>query len=705
MIHKTDTQVRKAPPFSTDLLVQAYRTMLLSRRLDEKELQLKRQGRSFFQISGAGNEAVSVAAALHLRPSYDWFFPYYRDRALCLQLGITPVEMLKAAVGAADGLSSGARQMPNHWTSSKLNIVSPSSATGTQILHAVGAAETTRTLSHVPEAANLLDYKKGDDISYVSLGDGATSEGEFWEALNAACLGKLALLFVVQDNGWAISVPVEHQTSGGSISQAIQAFPGLTLQEFDGTDFLESYRATGEAVEHLRAGRGPVLLHAHTTRPFSHSNSDDERHYKPEHIRKEEAERDALAKWKAHLLREQIATEKEIQTIEASVHQEIQSATDEALAAEPPQPEKVRLHVYSPRVDPTASAFDRPARFSGEPKTMVDLINACLQDEMDRDPRVVVFGEDVADSSHEQYLSQVKGKGGVFKVTGGLQRRFGSARCYNTPIAEAGIVGRAIGQAVRGLKPVVEIQFFDYIWPAYMQIRNELALMRWRSNNNFSSPLVIRVPIGGYLSGGSIYHSQSGESLFTHLPGLRVILPSTALDANGLLRTAIRSDDPVLFLEPKHLYRQTYNRSPYPGPDYMIPFGKGNLVRTGENLTLITFGSLVHRSEQAAKALREEGISVEIIDLRSLNPYDWEMISDSVRKTNRALIVYEDDRSWGYGAEIAARVADELFDSLDAPVRRLARPDCAVPYHPELERAVLPQVEDIIKSCRELASY
>jgi 2-oxoisovalerate dehydrogenase E1 component len=679
--------------------------MYLSRRLDDKEIQLKRQNRTYFQISGAGHEAVNVATALHLKPGYDWFYPYYRDRALCLQLGITPLEMLLQAVGAKDEPESGGRQMPSHWSSRALHIVSGSSPTGTQVLQAVGAADASFYYARVDEAAGFAGSFHPDEVVYVSLGDGATSEGEFWEAINGSCTRKLPVLFVIEDNGYAISVPVDVQTAGGSISRLLQAFPDLLIIEYDGTDFLASYDAAGRAVEYIRRRRGPALLHAHVIRPYSHSLSDDERFYKTEERRLHEAKHDPLPRLADHLLSEGLAGELELKEIEAQVEKEIREATEQVLAAVPPDAAAVMDFLYSPSVDPTSERFDHPAKLQGEPVTMVDMINLCLRDEIARDPRVVLFGEDVADCSHEDELPKVKGKGGVFKATHGLQRRFGSDRCYNSQLAEASIVGRATGMSTRGLKPVVEIQFFDYIWPAMMQIRDELVTLRWRSNNAFSAPIVIRAPIGGYLAGGAIYHSQSGESIFAHLPGLRVVMPSTALDAIGLLRTAIRCDDPVLFLEPKHLYRQTHNRSPYPGPDYMVPFGKAKLVREGSDLSIVTYGSLVVRAVQAARALEQDGISTEILDLRSLAPYDWDLIAASVKRTNRVLVAYEDSLSFGYGAEIAARIADELFGFLDAPIRRVAAKDVFVPYHPVLEQAVLPQPEGIIAAARELAAY
>lgn len=689
-------------------LVGFYRTMVMARRIDDREIMLKRQNRIFFQISGAGHEAVQVALAPHLRPGYDWFFLYYRDRALSLALGQRPLDHFLQAAAAADDPNSGGRQMPSHWGSPELQIASTSSPTGTQFLQAVGAAEAGYRALLVREIRERIRGFHEDEIVLCTAGDGTTSEGEFWEALNTACNLRLPVLFLIEDNHYAISVPVEVQTAGGSISRLVSSFPNLYAQECDGTDVLESYEVCGRAVAYCRARRGPALVHAHVIRPYSHSMSDDERMYKPEWERQEEARRDPLVRMRAFLMDKGLATADELDHLEGEVQEEVAAAADEALGHPQPGPETATRYLYSEDVDPTSTAFDTEdsPEFAGEPLTMVDLLNACLRDEMERDPRIIVFGEDVADVSREEALKEVKGKGGVFKVTYGLQQRFGGARVFNSPLAEANIVGRAIGMAIRGLKPVVEIQFFDYIWPAMMQLRNELATLRYRSHNAFSAPVVVRVTYGGYLKGGGIYHSQTGETLFTHTPGLRVVLPSNALDANGLLRTAIRCDDPVIFLEHKHLYRQVYNKGRYPGPNFMIPFGKAKVVREGRDLTVITCGALVKRSLDAAKvAAEQDGLDVEVIDLRSLSPLDMETIAASVKKTNKVVVAYEDALSWGIGSEIAARIAGELFEWLDGPVRRVASLDTWVAYSPQLEEAILPDANHVLQAVRELAAY
>ena len=626
-------------------LLAAYRCMVLSRRLDDKEIQLKHQSQIFFQISGAGHEAVQVAAGLVLKAGYDWFFPYYRDRALCLQLGVSPLDMLLAGVGAKDDPSSGGRQMPSHWGSPPLNIVSGSSPTGTQVLHSVGAAEAGVIYSRVAEIPDRESCFRADEVIFTALGDGSTSEGEFWEAMNSACTKHLPVLFLVEDNGYAISVPVEVQTPGGDISRLVRSFPGLHVDSIDGTDFFASLRANG------------------------------------------------------------LATQDELTTIAADVDREINDAALLALAARKPEKDTATQYLFSPDADPTSAAFVVPGRPEGEPDTMVTAINRTLKDEMARNPRIVVFGQDVADVSRREALPLVAGKGGVFKLTHGLQRLYGDDRVFNSPLAEANIIGRAIGMGVRKLKPVVEIQFFDYIWPAMMQIRDEMSMLRYRSNNAFSCPMVIRVAIGGYLRGGGPYHSQSGESIFAHCPGIRIAYPSTAVDAAGLLRTAIRCDDPVLFLEHKHLYRQTYNKGEYQGKDFMIPFASASLRREGSDVVVVTWGALVQRVLLAAHQAEKEGISTAVLDLRTIAPYDWDAIASHVRQTSRIVIAHEDQLTCGFGAELSARVASDLFAHLDAPVRRVGALDVPVAYNPELEDAILPQVPDVLHAIRETVRY
>ena len=696
-----------------DDLLKFFRIIYASRRTDDKEIQLKRQNRAYFQINGVGHEAISGAAGFAARPGYDWFFTYYRDRALSLAVGVTPYEQLLQAVGALDDPASIGRQMPSHWGHPDYNLVSASSPIATQYLNAAGCAEAIvrmRQSDAMRDAALAAGAREfyDDEVVIVTGGDGSTSEGEFYEALSSCCVLKLPVVFVIEDNGYAISTPREVQTPGDSISKAISGFEPLHRIECDGTDPIASYAAMSEAIAHARAGNGPALVHAHCIRPYSHSMSDDQRMYRTAAEIEAEAGKDPVENFPKWLVDNGFATPEEIEAIRNEVDAEIEAATDKALEAPMPPAtvEHIETHLYSEEIDPTSDDFDTEPEFADDKAiNMIDCVNRVIDDEMERDARIVVFGQDVADATRESALDEVKGKGGVFKATGGLQRKHGGLRVFNSPLAEANIAGRMVGMATRGLKPLAEVQFIDYIWPAFEQIRNEWAVLRWRSGGGFSCGSVIRTTIGGYIR-GALCHSQSAEVLFTHIPGIRVVFPSNAQDAAGLLRTAIRCDDPVLFLEHKHLYRQTYNRSAYPGSEYMIPFGKGATVREGDDVAIITYGALVERSKRAAKILAEEhGVETTIIDMRTVQPYDWELIAETVKRTNRVVVAYEDNRSWGWGAEIAARIADELFEHLDAPVKRIGALDTFVAYAPVLEDLILPQVEDLVEAARDAAKY
>jgi len=705
--HEIDAGIESDLP-DRETLRAWYRTMVTARHIDDREAKLYKQGKVFFLIAGAGHEAVQVALADFLRPGSDWFYLYYRDRALALALGVNPMEQLLQGMGAEADPASGGRQMPAHFGDERFNIVAASSPTGTQFLNAVGTAEAGLRATRLPGLRKHVTSFADDEIIVCTTGDGATSEGEFWEALNTTCNLQLPILFVVEDNEYAISVPVEVQTAGGNISRLLTGFPGLKIVECDGTDLADSYRAAREVVQWCRERKGPALLHAHTIRPYSHSGSDDETAYRTPAERAAQDRRDPIRRARRLLIRTGAATAEELDRMEADAGAAVAAAADQALEHPQPAPETATKWLYSETVDPTGPDFDtedRPVFQDDRQLTMVDLLNRCLRSEMERDPRIIIFGQDVADASREEALTEVKGKGGVFKVTHGLQARFGSHRVYNSPLAEANIIGRAVGMAARGLKPVVEIQFVDYIWPAFMQIRNELATMRYRSSGKWAAPVVLRTTYGGYIKGG-MYHSQTAATLFAHTPGLRVVLPSNARDAAGLLRTAIRCDDPVIFFEHKHLYRQVHNKSADPGPDYMVPFGRAKVVRPGRDLTVVTYGALVKRSMDAARVAEERhGISAEIIDLRSLSPLDMETVGDSVRRTNKVLVAYEDGQTYGVGSEVAAHIADELFPWLDGPVRRVAALDTWVAFSPQLEKAILPQVDDVLAGILELGRF
>jgi len=688
-------------------LIEDFRLACTSRALDDRAITLQRQSRVYFEIAGAGHEALGLAIARSLRPGYDWLFPYYRDQALVLALGVTPRDILLQAVGSSEDTSSGGRQMPAHWGNKALNIVSQSSCTGSQCLPAVGCAEASRYIVQ-RDLAGLS--ARADELTYVSLGEGATSEGEFWESLNTACQLHLPVVYLVEDNGWAISVPASEQAPA-PISELVQGFRGLAVYKVDGTDYFACRSLAAEAVARVRAGQGPCLIHATVTRPYSHSSQDTQSKYRSTEDLEEEATRDPILRLENELTESDVLTTGEAAEIRESVRSAIAATAQEVLRSRRPDPASVTDHVLALPVIP------EPRRGPGlgtsvggggedDPKLvgMGEAIRLVLFEQMRSDERIRVFGQDVADAS-EDIVDRVEGKGGVFGTTHGLQREFGTARCYNAPLAEANIIGRGVGQALRGLRPCAEIQFFDYIWPAMQQIQAEAATMRWRSEGRFTVPLVIRVAIGGYLTGGAIWHSQCGESIFTHVPGLIIVMPSRSSDAAGLLRTALRCEDPVLFLEHKHLLRQKYARDPVTPADHMIPLGKAATVRRGSDLTIVTWGATVHKSLEAAGQLAAEDVNVEVIDLRSLIPWDKEAVASSVRRTSRLLVVHEDVLTGGFGAEVAAWTGQACFRELDAPISRLGASDTFVAYEPTLEQAILPQTDDIVTAARALLAY
>ena len=687
------------PPYEypPDELIDDFRLACVSRAIDDRQISMQKQSRVFFQISGAGHEALGLALARHLRPGYDWFFPYYRDQALVLGLGVAPKDILLQAVGSAEDPASGGRQMPSHWGQAAINLVTQSSPTGSQCIPAVGCAEAARYIVRRPE---LGLPAHGDELTYVSLGEGACSEGEFWESLNTACNLHLPVLYVVPDNGFAISVPSTDQQPA-PVADLVAGFRGLDIHRLDGTDYFGVRRAAKAIVERIRAGIGPALLHCDVVRPYSHSAADTQAKYRSADELADEALRDPIVTMERALVERGVITSAQAAELRAQAKEIVAKAAAEALAAARPDPGRVTEQVYV-----LPSLPDPPATYDGgDPVPLGEAIKRTLHELMAADERIRVFGEDVADA-RELVLSNVEGKGGVFGTTHGLQRVFGQARCYNTPLSEANIVGRAVGQAIRGLRPAPEIQFFDYIWPAMTQIKSEAATIRWRSDGAFTCPTVIRVPIGGYLTGGAIWHSQSGESIFAHVPGLLIAFPSRARDAAGLLRAAFAGEDPVLFLEHKHLLRQPYTVDPFPPADYVIPFGRGDVRRPGDDCTIVTWGATVEKSLQAAARLAaEEGYEVEVVDLRTICPWDQELVATSVARTHRLLVVHEDVLTAGFGGEVAAWAAEHCFTDLDAPIRRVAATDTHVAYEPTLEQAILPQVDDIARALRELCAF
>ncbi len=665
----------------SDELLKALRLMILARSIDNKAMRLLRQGKTFFHIAGAGHEAIQAAVTLQLDAKKDWLFPYYRDLTIVMGTGVTPKEFFLQCFAKADDPSTGSRQLPCHWGHTEINLPTQSSPTGTQFLNAVGTA--------------LASVKTGvNNVTYVSSGEGTTSQGEFHEAVNWASREKLPVLFVIENNKYAISVPVGQQSGGKdhSIAEMMAGYDNLFRAKIDGTDYEQSYNTVNEAVQYIKSGKGPALIEAEVVRLLSHSSSDDQKKYRDPKELEEDKRRCPIEKLAGKMIASGILTKEKYNSLKAEIEEQIDAAADEASEHADPKAEDAATHVFDESGLKDTFEYEK-SQPSGKPIVMVDAINHALHEELERNDKIYIFGEDIADS-----------KGGVFTATKGLSTKFGFERVFNSPLAEASIVGVATGMAIAGLKPVVEIQFGDYIWPAFMQFKSELATMRYRSNNQWHAPVVARVAVGGYIHGG-LYHSQNIESIFAHVPGIYIAYPSNAADAKGLLKTACRLNDPVLFCEHKGLYRQSFAMSPSPDADYLVPFGKAKVVREGEDITVVSYGASMWDSVMAAKRLEEEGYSVEVIDLRTIIPLDEETIFNSVKKTGKVMVIHEDSLTAGFGGEVAARIADSCFTYLDGPVKRLAAKDCHIPYAPILENAVLPNREDIYKGIKELLEY
>ena len=667
--------------FKKEALLSVLKNMLFARNIDNKAMNLLRQGKTFFHIAGAGHEAVQTAAGMLIDPKIDWLFPYYRDIALIILAGITPKEFFLQCFAKEDDPSSGGKQLPCHWGSSRINLPAQSSPTGTQFLNAAGAALSIRK-------------RNSKGLAYVSSGEGTTSQGEFHEAVNWASRDKLPVLFQIENNKYAISVHVSRQSGGkgNSVSEMMSGYENLYRGKIDGTDFFESYNKMKEAVDYIRKGNGPALIEAEVVRLLSHSSSDDQKKYRDAQELQEDLKKCPIEKFKKLLLNNSIITNEEFEAIKQEIADEINNAADTAMKSEDPDSDSADKFVFDESRIKDNLDYEKNQP-SGNKIVMVDAVNHALKEEMERNDKIYVFGEDIADS-----------KGGVFTATKGLTKQFGEERVFNSPLAEASIMGVAVGMALTGLKPIVEIQFGDYIWPAFMQIKSELSTIRYRSNNNWSAPVVIRVAVGGYIHGG-LYHSQNIESIFAHIPGLYIAYPSNAADAKGLLKTACRINDPVLFCEHKGLYRQSFAISPEPDADYLIPFGKAKVVKEGDDITVVSYGVSMWDSFNAAKKLEDEGYSVEVIDLRTIIPLDEKTIFNSVKKTNKVIVIHEDTLTAGFGAEIASRIADNCFQYLDGPVKRIAAKDSHIPYSPILESSILPNKKKIYDGIKKLLEY
>lgn len=662
--------------YSKKDLLDIYKKMALARRLDEKQLIMLKQGKAFFHIGCSGHEASQMAAAQNMIPGKDWSYPYYRDAALCLGLGMTSKEQLLSFLAKADDPNSGGRQMPQHYGHKDLRIVSQSSPTGTQFLQAVGCAMSRK-------------WENDHEIVYVSSGEGSTSEGEFHEALNWASREKLPIIFHIQDNEYAISVHVSEQTSGSSVFSMVNGYDNLSRYEVDGTNFFETDLAFREAIERARQGKGPSVIVSNVVRLLSHSSSDDQKKYRKKEDLDKDKNRDPLLVFEKNCIKNKILKEGDFEKLRNEIIQIVDQDAEWADKQNHPDPNSATNHIYSnePNLNET------PSNYKNEKIVLVDAINHAMHEEMKLNDKMIIYGEDIADP-----------KGGVFTATRGLSDSFGDKRVFNSPLAEASIVGTAVGLATTGWKPCVEIQFGDYIWPAMMQIRNEVASMRYRSNGSWKCPMVIRVPVGGYIH-GAICHSQSIDGYFMHMPGIRIAYPSNAEDAKGLLKAALRMDDPVLFLEHKGLYRQGFAASKEPDENYVLPFGVGKKIMEGDIVTVISWGAMVQKSIEAISMLKIDNGIIDLIDLRTLNPLDYEMIGESVKKTGKILIVHEDNKMNGPGAEISAHIAENYFDDLDAPIMRVASSDSHIPYNWHLEEKILVQTEDIQKALKELLEY